>query len=61
MSAAETPSADPMDLAIRAALRGVRGANPLVARKARSDALGPPRTLTRCADAPTPPLPTYAP
>ncbi|MBM4624471.1 bifunctional diaminohydroxyphosphoribosylaminopyrimidine deaminase/5-amino-6-(5-phosphoribosylamino)uracil reductase RibD [Micrococcus luteus] len=30
MSAAETPSADPMDLAVRAALRGVRGANPLV-------------------------------
>ena len=24
MSAAETPSADPMDLAVRAALRGVR-------------------------------------
>ena len=30
MSAAETPSADPMDLAVGAALRGVRGANPLV-------------------------------
>ncbi|MCV7528136.1 riboflavin biosynthesis protein RibD [Micrococcus luteus] len=30
MNAAETPSADPMDLAVRAALRGVRGANPLV-------------------------------
>ena len=30
MSAAETPSADPMDLAVRAALRGVRGANTLV-------------------------------
>ena len=30
MSAAETPSADPMDLAVCAALRGVRGANPLV-------------------------------
>ncbi|MCV7582658.1 bifunctional diaminohydroxyphosphoribosylaminopyrimidine deaminase/5-amino-6-(5-phosphoribosylamino)uracil reductase RibD [Micrococcus luteus] len=30
MSVAETPSADPMDLAVRAALRGVRGANPLV-------------------------------
>ena len=30
MSAAETPPADPMDLAVHAALRGVRGANPLV-------------------------------
>ena len=30
MSTAETPSADPMDLAVGAALRGVRGANPLV-------------------------------
>ncbi|PEH50281.1 bifunctional diaminohydroxyphosphoribosylaminopyrimidine deaminase/5-amino-6-(5-phosphoribosylamino)uracil reductase RibD [Micrococcus luteus] len=30
MNAAETPSADPMDLAVGAALRGVRGANPLV-------------------------------
>lgn len=28
MSAAETPPADPMDLAVHAALRGVRGANP---------------------------------
>ena len=30
MSVAETPSADPMDLAVHAALHGVRGANPLV-------------------------------
>ena len=57
MNAAETPSADPMDLAVGAALRGVRGANPLVGA-VLTDAAG--RILATTADG-GPPTPRSTP